>query len=104
MKIYEFSTWGAWSGDNKLFGVAEIEVEEKPKTYIGKGTRVSKDDIGRLQNSYGNRMYLLENTPMVYISAMIERKKESIENKERYLRLAKSELEAWEALKGGMQE
>ena len=36
MKIYEFSTWGAWSGDNKLFGVAEIEVEEKPKTYIEK--------------------------------------------------------------------
>ena len=75
MKIYEFSTWGAWRGDNKLFGVAEIEVEEKPKSYTGKGVRVLKDDIGRLQNNFGNRMYLLENTPIVYISAMIERKR-----------------------------
>ena len=45
MKIYRFSSWFA---GKKLFTVEEIEVEEKPKSYVGKYTRILKSDkIGR---------------------------------------------------------
>ena len=104
MIIYEFSTWGACKSENGLFSVTEIEVEEKPKSYVGKYIRVNKSDINKLQTSYGSKMYRLDSDEQAYISAMIERKKESIENKEKYLKLTKAELEAWEALKGGVQE
>lgn len=98
MIIYEFSTWGNWKSDNGLFGITEIEVEEKPKSYIGKGTRVLKDDIDRLQNSYGNRMYSLSNDPKPYIEKIIARQKAIIANREENLKLSKAELAKWEAL------
>ena len=98
MIIYVFSTWGAWKSENGLFGVEKIEVEEKPKSYIGKNTRVLKDDINKLQNNYGNRMYRLDNDSQAYIQAMIERKRGIVENKESSLNLAKAELQKWEDL------
>ena len=98
MIIYEFSTWDAWESDNGAFKITEIEVEEKPKSYIGKGTRVLKDDIDKLQSNYGNRMYRLSNDPKPYISAVINRLTERVESKERQLKLAKKELAMWEAL------
>ena len=59
MIIYEFSTWGS---NGKPYTIKEIEVEEKPKTYIARGIRVNKDDIGKLQSHFGNRMYRLDHT------------------------------------------
>ena len=98
MIIYEFSTWCGWKNNNGLFDVTEIEVEEKPKSYIGKGTRVLKDDIDKLHSGLGNAMYRLSNDAKPYNSAVINRLAESVESKERQLRLAKKELAEWEAL------
>lgn len=98
MIIYEFSTWGDWKSENGLFGVAEIEVEEKPKSYIGKNTRVLKADIDKLQNGFGNRMFSLSNDTKPYIAAIIERKAQYIESREKSLNGAKADLKAWEAL------
>ena len=98
MIIYEFSTWGAWGSENKLFSITEIEVEEKPKSYIGKGTRVLKEDIDKITKSYGNRMYRLTNEPKPYIEAMIEHKKNHIKMLESSLQTEKAELGKWEIL------
>ena len=96
MIIYEFSTWHY---SNSLpFAVKEIEVEEKPKTYIGKGSRINKDDIGVLQSSYGDRMYLLENKPEIYINAMIERWKNRVNIAEIRLADTRKQLSKWSAL------
>ena len=102
MIIYEFSTRGAYKSENGLFDMTEIEVEEKPKSYIGKGRKINKPDINKLQTSFGSRMYRLDNNAQAYISAMIKRQKERIESKEQSLNLAKKELKEWEAL-GGVQ-
>lgn len=96
MIIYEFSTW--WTKHGELFSVKEIEVEEKTKTYIGKGCRINKGEIGLLQNSWGNRMYLLENKPEIYINAMIERCKKHVETAEIRLKQERESLSKWNAL------
>ena len=99
MIIYEFSTW-TYGKDNGLYAVTEIEVEEKPKSYIGKNCRVLKDDIDKLSTSYGNRMYRLNNDPKPYIKAVIEKKAKSIESREMSLLIDKAELNRWKALQG----
>lgn len=98
MKIYEFTTW-TFRGDG-LFTVNEIEVEEKPKSYIGKNCRILKDDIDKLNSRYGNRMYRLENNPKPYIDAMIEKYKHRVKRLEESLLSKKAKLEEWENLKG----
>lgn len=98
MIIYEFSTWGAWESDNGLFSVEEVEVEEKPKSYVGKGHRINKSDIGVVTNHYGNRMFSLDNNPNPYIEAMIERNRNIVQSLEKSLEIAKKELKAWETL------
>lgn len=96
MIIYEFSTWSYQS--DKPFAVKEIEVEEKPKTYIGKGCRINKDDIGLLQSSFGDKMYLLENKPEIYINAMIARCENRVNIAEIRLADARERLSKWNAL------
>ena len=98
MLIYEFSTWGDWESENGLFSITEIEVEEKPKSYIGKHTRVLKDDIDKLSNSYGNRMYSLSNDPKPYITANISRMESRVERLESSLKMEKERLKKWEEL------
>lgn len=93
MKIYEFNTWTA-SG---LFSVEEIEVEEKPKSYVAKYTRILKSDINILSPNYGNRMYRLDNNPKEYIEAVIERKKRRVKLLESDLAGEKTRLSEWEA-------
>ena len=100
MKIYEFSTWGSY---NELFKVEEIEVEEKPKSYVGKYNRILKTDIDRLQGHYGNRMYRLTNDSDFYISEVIKRIRERVEGMEKALKGEKERLSEWEALKGGAE-
>lgn len=101
MIIYEFSTWGAWHSDNGLFSIKEIEVEEKPKTYVGKRTRINKNDIDVLYPSSGNRMYRLDKDPMPYIEARIIQCCNSVEILKKRLADQKAELAKWEALKAG---
>lgn len=98
MIIYEFTTWRY--RNDKPFAVNEIEVEEKPKTYVGKGCRINKDDIGLLQSSFGNRMYLLENKPEIYINAMIARFESRVNVAEIRLADARKQLSEWNALAG----
>ena len=42
MIIYEFSTWCT---NGKMFGIEEIEVEEKPKTYISTNAQLDIEYI-----------------------------------------------------------
>lgn len=91
MKIYEFSTCGY----GKLFAVREIEVEEKPKTYIGNGLRINKSKINVVSNYYGHIMYCLENNPKIYIDAVIEKKKRRIAMIENDLKYNVEVLEKW---------
>ncbi len=97
MIIYEFSTW--FTKKEEMYSIREIEVEEKPKTYIGKGTRINKEDIDKLQNGYGNRMYRLEKDAKPYIKAMIERKKQNMEKATENLKQATESFNKWFALK-----
>lgn len=96
MIIYEFSTW---STNGQMYSVKEIEVEEKPKTYIARGIRVNKDDIGKLQNNYGNRMYRLDNDPKPYIAAMLNHKKYIMERATENLKRATADFDKWFDLK-----
>ena len=100
MIIYEFTTWGV----EALFKVQEIEVEEKPKTYVSRFARIPKNNIGHLHNAYGNRMYLLENNPKIYIEAMIDYKKRQIARLEDRLSYEKDKLEEWEIAQRGIEE
>lgn len=100
MIVYEFTTCGV----NELFKVQEIEVEEKPKTYISRFSRIPKSSIGVLHNAYGNRMYLLENNPKIYIEAMITYKKGQIVRLEDRLSYEKDKLEEWEMAQRGIED
>lgn len=100
MKIYEFTTYGI----NSLFRVDEIEVEEKPKTYVGRGIRIPKNNVGVFHNAYGNRMYLLENNPKIYIAAMITYKKAQIARLEDRLSYEKDKLEEWQRAQRGIED
>lgn len=96
MIIYEFSTWGS---NGKPYTIKEVEVEEKPKTYIARGIRVNKDDIGKLQSHFGNRMYRLDNDPKPYIEAMLNRKKYIMEQATETLKRATADFNKWFDLK-----
>ena len=93
MKLYVFR-----KSYRTNFVVEEIEVEEKPKTYVGCHTRINKDEINKLSNHYGNAMYCLDNDPKRYIEAILEMNKKTVEALEKRLSEAKKEVEKWEAL------
>lgn len=96
MIIYEFSTWGS---NGKMFTIKEIKVEEKPKTYVARGMRINKDDIGKLQKHFGNRMYRLDNDPKPYIEAMLNHKKYTMEQATENLKRATADFNKWFDLK-----
>lgn len=101
MKIYEFSTWNT---NGKMYTVKEIEVEEKPKTYIARGIRINKDDIDKLQYSYGNRMFRLDNDPKPYIEAIVELKRRNMESAAERLKQATADFDKWFDLKCEVEE
>lgn len=96
MIIYEFSTWCTKMGD--LFSVKEIEVEERPKSFIGKNCRILKSEIDILSSSFGNRMYRLDPDPKPYIEAIMQRIKMRIYRHETALDQEKNKFEQWAAL------
>lgn len=95
MIIYEFSTWFT---NGNGFKVRDIEVEEKPKTYVGKGLRINKSDIDIISSSYGYRMYRLDNDPKPYIEAVIKICESSVQCAENRLADKKADLEKWIAI------
>ena len=101
MKIYEFSTW--FCGNN-LYSVKEIEVEEKPKTYVAKGCRINKCDIDMLDSHYGHRMYRLTNDPTLYIDKMVSLREHQVIRAQNDLKLAIDNLETWKTLQSNIKE
>ena len=97
MKIYEFSTW--FTKKEEMYSIREIEVEEKPKTYVAKGIRINKDDIDKLQHGFGDKMYRLEKDPKPYIEAMVNKKKSVMEQTTERLKRAIDDFNKWFALK-----
>ena len=88
MKIYRFSR-----GFKNDFSVREIEVEEKPKSFIAEGFRVLKEEINNLDRFDG--MYCLSNDPTIYIRAMHARRFDRVQTANERLKLAIQDLEKW---------
>lgn len=74
MKIYKHT----FNDIRNVVKTVEIEVEEKPKTYavVGKQTgvwesRISKDDIDKLDSHWDRKMYTLSPDRTTYINSLI---------------------------------
>ena len=81
MKIYKHT----FNDFRNVVETVEIEVEEKPKTYVvvvrQKGvweSRVSKDDIGKLDRHWGRKMFMLSPDKKPYINSLIADKENEI--------------------------
>lgn len=91
MKLYMFIT-PSWSKPPKL-KVEEFEVEEKPKTYVCKGRRFSKEDIGHVSGYDFNECILLENNPSKACEILLKRKENELKWAEEKVADKKSEIE-----------
>lgn len=81
MKIYKHT----FNDFRNVVETVEIEVEEKPKTYVVVGrqkgvweSRVSKDDIGKLDRHWGRKMFMLSPDKKPYINSLIADKENEI--------------------------
>lgn len=68
----------------------EIEVEEKPKTYVSKYRRFRKDEIGKL-DQWGI-MVLLENDPKTYLLALKKEREKRAELLQKELEKMKEQI------------
>ena len=98
MKLYYFESWC-----KDTYRVSEIEVEEKPKTYIARGkytqSRIAKDDINKLGRF--DDMYCLTSDPTIYIDAMITRCEARVQHVQERLKTDEENLKKWLEIKGG---
>ena len=81
MKIYKHT----FNDIRNVVKTVEIEVEEKPKTYVVIGrqngvweSRVSKDDIGKLDRHWDRKMFMLSPDKKPYINYLIADKENEI--------------------------
>jgi hypothetical protein len=81
MKIYKHT----FNDFRNVVETVEIEVEEKPKTYVVVGrqkgvweSRVSKDDIDKLERHWDRKMFTLSSDRKPYINALIDDKENEI--------------------------
>lgn len=81
MKIYKHT----FNDFRNVVETVEIEVEEKPKTYVVVGrqkgvweSRVSKDDIDKLDRYWDRKMFTLSPDRKPYINALIADKENEI--------------------------
>lgn len=91
MKLYVFKT-SNWSKPPKL-KVEEFEVEEKPKTYVCKGRRFSKEDIGHVSGYDFDECILLENNPSKACEILLKRKENELKWAEEKVADKKLEIE-----------
>lgn len=91
MKLYIFKVSG-WSRPPKL-KMEEFEVEEKPKTYICKGRRFSKEDIGKVSGYGFDECMLLENNPSKACEILLKRKENELKWAEEKVADKKAEIE-----------
>lgn len=102
MKLYIYRFWG-----NK-FSCREVDVEEKPKTYIiteksefgYKGQRIRKDEIGVLSGYNRDTVILTEKDKKKAVEMLISRQSTIVEScrvrlekEEKVLEVIKAELE-----------
>lgn len=81
MKIYKHT----FDDFKNVVKTVEIEVEEKPKTYVvidrQKGvweSRISKDDIDKLDRCWDRKMFTLSPNKKLYINSLIADKENEI--------------------------
>ena len=81
MKIYKHT----FNNFRNVIETVEIEVEEKPKTYVVVGrqngvweSRVSKDDIDKLDRHWDRKMFSLSPDRKPYINSLIADKENEI--------------------------
>lgn len=81
MKIYKHT----FNDFRNVVETVEIEVEEKPKTYVVVGrqkgvweSRVSKDDIDKLDRHWDRKMFTLSPDRKTYINSLIADKENEI--------------------------
>ena len=81
MKIYKHT----FNDFRNVIETVEIEVEEKPKTYVVVGrqkgvweSRISKDDIDKLDRHWDRKMFTLSPDRKPYISSLIDDKENEI--------------------------
>lgn len=81
MKIYKHT----FNDFSNVVETVEIEVEEKPKTYVVVGrqkgvweSRVSKDDIDKLDRHWDRKMFTLSPDRKPYINSLIADKENEI--------------------------
>lgn len=102
MKLYIYRFWG------DKFSCREVDVEEKPKTYIiteesefeYKGQRIRKDEIGVLSGCGRDRVILTEKNKKKAVEMLISRQgaivescRVRLEKEEKALETIKAELE-----------
>lgn len=99
MKIYKFYSYG-WK--DKLYEVDELDVEEKPNSYVGnrkspllRSFRVLKSEINLLRNGIGDVMYCLTPDPKFYIRSVIAKREAAIKILETRLEREKEALKKW---------
>lgn len=91
MKLYIFNS-STWSKPPKL-KMEEFEVEEKPKTYICKGRRFKKEDIGKVSGYAFDECMLLENNPSKACEILLKRKEKELKMAEEKVVDKKAEIE-----------
>ena len=81
MKIYKHT----FNDFRNVVETVEIEVEEKPKTYVVIGrqkgvceSRIKKDDIGKLDRYWCRKMFMLSPDKKPYINSLIADKENEI--------------------------
>lgn len=99
MKLYIYRFWG------DKFSCREVDVEEKPKTYIiteesefgYKGQRIRKDEIGVLSGCSLDRVILTEKNKKKAVEMLISRQGTIVESSRARLEYEEKKLETIKA-------
>lgn len=91
MKLYVFKS-STWSKPPKL-KMEEFEVEKKPKTYVCRGRRFNKEDIGKVSGYAFDECMLLENNPSKACKILLGQKEKELKQMEEKLKEKKAEIE-----------
>lgn len=91
MKLYVFAV-SNWSKPPKL-KMEEFEVEEKQKTYVCKGRRFSKGNIGNASGYDFSECVLLENNPSMACKILLKIKESELRLIEGKVADKKAEIE-----------
>ena len=89
MKLFVFSTGGF---DVPKFTVEEFLVEEKARTFVCKGRRFNKEDVGKVTGYKNNEVILLSNNPSKAASILIPAKERELEELRKQMQRKEDEI------------